>query len=237
MAGVWRQKRKRKTRISLLPLILKCRFCNRSSRLSRQQHGAVCSISITPVLVSYYCLFKAPVQLPSLLSCHPSNKALQRHFRDVTQREKCEQGASIDRQTNSLSHLILPPAIPKVISALVGLSLVYCVWLVSPLIRQLNKSGEENWPDPIFPYFPEPHNAISETDWQKLWQNAENSAGHNKLDPNGSEVTDPPGYEESEVSTDLLMGTGADRRATNRPEDEQSPACSRSIDVCMCSSL
>lgn len=106
---------------------------------------------------------------------------------------------------------------------------------MSPLNRQLNKSGEENWPDPIFPYFPEPHNAISETDWQKLWQNAENSAGHNKLDPNGSEVTDPPGYEESEVSTDLLMGTGADRRAANRLEDEQSPACSRSIDVmCVC---
>lgn len=59
--------------------------------------------------------------------------------------------------------------------------------------------------------FPEPHNAISETDWQKLWQNAEYPVGHNKLDPNGSEVTDPPGYEESEVSTANNPPTHAER--------------------------
>lgn len=52
-------------------------------------------------------------------------------------------------------------------------------------------------------HFTEPHNAISETDWQRLWQNAEGLAGHNKLDPNGLEVTDPPGYEETEVSNPI----------------------------------
>lgn len=49
-----------------------------------------------------------------------------------------------------------------------------------------------------------PHNAISETDWQKLWQNAENSALH-KQDPNGFEVTDSPGMEESEVSRAVFV--------------------------------
>lgn len=67
----------------------------------------------------------------------------------------------------------------------------------------------------------EPQNTLSETDWQRLWQHAENGAGNNKQDPNGSEVTDVPRYEESEVrgavvgsamqdnnGTDILSGDG-----------------------------
>lgn len=77
--------------------------------------------------------------------------------------------------------------------------------------------------------FSEPHNAISETDWQKLWQNAENSAIH-KQDPNGSEVTDPPGLEETEVSNQCAVCSGTGRFVG--PIEFEEPSRSRSIE-CM----
>lgn len=57
----------------------------------------------------------------------------------------------------------------------------------------------------------EPQNTLSDTDWQRLWKNEENSAGNNNQDPNGLEGTDRPHYEESEVSNkrtyEYLMNT------------------------------